>query len=258
MENNNKSDLDILMEDIEHQYGQTVQDQNVVFAAKLIKDRVIDGVIDDNIPVPSVNAAAKTIILMIDRPEIPWEKIAEEPSVKRTLEYLFVRARNHHDEVHDFVKSLLKTHVKGLSPKMVLAFLNIWDFFTRQQRPSSIISIIPHTEHTDVIIDTLHDLIGEETGKMAALVMICAKEEGLIIDDSYASIKEEFPNITKQGYNKYKNGYTFTKQEKTPIISSLRTKICYTKNDDGRIVFLNEGSRKGLFYWIWKKVKSFF
>lgn len=252
-----KDDLDILMEDIEYQYGQNVQDQNIRFALKLVADRVVDDRIDDDIPVPSVNAAAKTIILIVNRPELPWEKIAEEPSVRRTLEYLFVRAHNHHDEVHEFIKRLLYTHVKGLDGKIVLAFLNIWDYFCRQQRPSSFIDNIPHVQHSDRIISALHTLIGNETGKMAALIMTCAKEEGLIIDDSYTSIKEEFPQITKQGYNRYKNHYDFFKEEKDPVITSLRTIIKYRKEDDGRIIFLDDGSRKGFFLWIWRLFRSF-
>ena len=58
---------------------------------------------DDDIPVPSIEAAAKTILLLIDRPELSWETICREQRVKHVMEYLFIRARNHPDEVHRFV-----------------------------------------------------------------------------------------------------------------------------------------------------------
>ena len=49
-------------------------ERNIAYILSLVEARLKeDGELDDEIPVPSVEAAAKTIILLIDRPELPWE-----------------------------------------------------------------------------------------------------------------------------------------------------------------------------------------
>ena len=59
--------------DIAKQYGNTQLDNNIKFILSLYEARLKeDGTIDDKIPVPSVEAAVKTIILLVERPELPW------------------------------------------------------------------------------------------------------------------------------------------------------------------------------------------
>lgn len=110
-----KENIEDISADIELQYGQPNMERNIAYVLSLVEAHATeDGRLDDDIPVPSIEAAAKTILLLIDRPELSWETICREQRVKHVMEYLFIRARNHPDEVHRFVDRLLKQYV----PKM--------------------------------------------------------------------------------------------------------------------------------------------
>ncbi len=78
----------------------------------------------------------KTILLLIDRPELSWETICREQRVKHVMEYLFIRARNHPDEVHRFVDRLLKQYVPKMPSQMVRIYLNAWKHIAGQSRPT--------------------------------------------------------------------------------------------------------------------------
>lgn len=67
----------------------------------LIKQRLQpDGKVDDNIPVPSLEAVAEVMVIMTERPNLTFEQFCEKDrSHKRVIEYLFIRAKNHYDEV---------------------------------------------------------------------------------------------------------------------------------------------------------------
>lgn len=248
--------LDDIFDDIEHEYGKKPVDKNVKFILSLFAKHIKeDGTLDDNIPVPSTEAAAETIILILDHPELSWEKICEKKRVLHTMEYLFIRARNHHDEVKDFVKSLLSKYVKGCTPQMVLQFLNIWDLICLQEKPSTFLDEIVYPDHADEILGVLHEELKHEVGRGAALIMVCAREEGLVRDIAHAKVVTEFPHISKSGYNSYLHE-NFKEKEKTRIISTLRTKISYRKESDGRIVFDDpETSFKSTFLSFWHMFK---
>ena len=71
-----KESIEDINADIELQYGQRNMERNIAYVLSLVESRVKeDGELNDDIPVPSVEAAAKTIMLLIDRPELPWETI---------------------------------------------------------------------------------------------------------------------------------------------------------------------------------------
>ncbi len=74
-----KERIEDISADIELQYGQRNMERNIAYVLSLAEARVRDdGELDDNIPVPSVEAAAKTILLLLDRPELSWETICRE------------------------------------------------------------------------------------------------------------------------------------------------------------------------------------
>ncbi|MCM1078280.1 MAG: hypothetical protein NC414_02200 [Bacteroidales bacterium] len=249
--------VDDIRADIEQQYGRQNTERNARYILSLIEARLKDGKVDDNIPLPSDEAAVKTIILLIERRELPWETICKEPCIRRTMEYLFIRARNHPEEVHEFVSGLLRKHVKGIAPQTVMTFMNIWKDMAYRQRPSSFVEEIQYPEHADRIMETLHFLLRGEVGRGAALVMVCAREEGLVRDIAHSKLKTEFPQVTKTGYNNYLHE-RFTDKEKNRVVSALRTRIGYTKQPDGRIVFLKDNqTRKNLFIQLWLKFKSY-
>ena len=252
-----KEDIEDINADIELQYGQRNMERNIAYILSLVKARLKeDGELDDGISVPSVEAAAKTIILLIDRPELPWETICREKRVKHVVEYLFIRARNHPDEVHDFVDSLLRKYLPEIPPQMIRTYLNAWRQVAGRSKPSGFTEEILYPEHSEKILDTLHFLLQSEVGRGAALVMVCARDEGLVRNIAHAKIVTEFRHVTKTAYNNYLHE-RFTDKEKKNIIGTLRTKIGYTKEDDGRIVFLpGKPSRKSVFVQLWRMIKS--
>ena len=75
--------------------------KNVEYVMSLIKQRLQpDGKVDDNIPVPSLEAVAEVMVIMTERPNLTFEQFCEKDrSHKRVIEYLFIRAKNHYDEV---------------------------------------------------------------------------------------------------------------------------------------------------------------
>lgn len=251
-----KETIEDISADIELQYGKRNMDGNIAYVLSLLKARIKDGVLNDNIPVPSHEAAVKTILLLLDRPELPWETICRENRVRNVMEYLFIRAHSHYDEVHDFVCGLLRNHAKGISPQMVLAFMNVWRYAVSQDRPKRFVDEILYPEYADRILDTLRFLLNGEVGRGAALVMTCARDEGLVRNIAHAIVCTEFKHISKTAYNNYLHE-RFTDKEKKRTIGTLRTKIGYTKEADGRIVFTDlQLSRKGLFFKLWRGIKS--
>ena len=252
-----KETIEDINADIELQYGKRGMERNIAYVLSLAEARIKeDGELDDDIPVPSVEAAVKTVLLLIDRPELPWKTICREQRVKHVMEYLFIRARNHPDEVHDFVYGLLKRHLPEIPPQMVRACLNAWKHIAGQSRPSKFTYEILYPEHAGKILDTLHFLLQGEVGRGAALVMVCARDEGLVRDIAHAKIVTEFCHVTKTAYNTYLHE-RFPDREKNRIIGTLRTKIGYTKEEDGRIVFLpDKPSYKSVFLQLWRMMKS--
>lgn len=82
-----KETIEDISSDIELQYGKKNMDGNIAYVLSLLEARMKDGVLDDNIPVPSQEAAAKTILLLLDRPELSWETICRENRVRNVMEY---------------------------------------------------------------------------------------------------------------------------------------------------------------------------
>lgn len=212
-----KETIEDISADIKLQYGKKNMDGNIAYVLKLFEVRMKDGVLDANIPVPTQEAAAKTILLLLDRPELSWETICRENRVRNVTEYLFIRAHNHYDKVHDFVSGMLRSYVKGISPQIVLTFMNVWRYAVRQDRPTRFVDEILHPEYADRILNTLRFLLDGEVGRGAALVMVCARDEGLVRNLAYAIVSTEFRHISKTAYNNYLHE-RFTDKEKNRTI----------------------------------------
>lgn len=258
-----KNNLDKFYENLDREYGKSIIDKNFEYLKSLVKRRERpDGIIDDSIPVPSLESMAEVIILMTERPNLTYRQICEKDRRhKQVIEYLFIRARNHRDEVKGVVKQLFGKTFPGLSPKMVIAFLKMWEQFWSEQRPTPFVDKILYPEKAEEILETLHFMIDGEIGKGAAIVMFVAREEGLISSCKYNDIKEEFPSIHKQAYNKELSQLEIGGREnfKQPIRVALRSRIGYTKEEDGRIVFVNTSlSPRNLFVALWRWIMSLF
>lgn len=248
---------------IDKEYGKSNTEKNIDYIMSLVKLREQpDKSIDDDIPAPSLQSTAEVIYIVMTRGDIPFEKFCEKDrGHKQVIEYVFIRGVKHRDEIVSFLKQLLSKSIPGLGPKLVLGFIRLLDQFVPKDKPTSFLNVIQFPEKAKEIMDTLHFMTNGEKGKGAALVMLVACEEGLIKSCRYEDIKEEFPSVSQKAYNKELPLLRDKTQEdlKIPIRASLRTRIGYTKKDDGRIVFKKTSmSPRNMLYQFWRWVMSFF
>ena len=258
---NNK--LEEFCKSIDKEYGKSNTEKNIDYIMSLVKLREQpDESIDDDIPAPSLQSTAEVIYIVMTRGDIPFEKFCEKDrGHKQVIEYVFIRGVKHRDEIVAFLKQLLSKSIPGLGPKLVLDFIRLLDQFIPKDKPTSFLNVIQFPEKAKEIMDTLHFMTNGEKGKGAALVMLVACEEGLIKSCRYEDIKEEFPSVSQKAYNKELPLLRDKTQEdlKIPIRASLRTRIGYTKKDDGRIVFKKTSmSPRNMLYQFWRWVMSFF
>ncbi len=258
-----KDKLEAFYESLDKEYGKSIEERNVAYIASLLKLRERpDGTIDDDIQAPSLQSTAEVIILIMNRHDIPYEQFCEKDrGHKRVIEYIFIRGVKHRDEIVTFLKQLLRKSMPGLATKLVLAFIRMYDEYCKEKVSTHFLKLILFPEKAKEIIDTLHFLINGEVGKGAATVMWVTYEEGLISSCKYDDIKDEFTSISQKAYNKeillFRNK---THDEiKEPIRTQLRTRIGYTKLEDGTIEFHNNSlSPRNMFIHIWRWVMSFF
>ena len=258
---NNK--LEEFCKSIDKEYGKSNTEKNIDYIMSLVKLREQpDESIDDDIPAPSLQSTAEVIYIVMTRGDIPFEKFCEKDrGHKQVIEYVFIRGVKHRDEIVAFLKQLLSKSIPGLGPKLVLGFIRLLDQFIPNDKPTSFLNVIQFPEKAKEIMDTLHFMTNGEKGKGAALVMLVACEEGLIKSCRYEDIKEEFPSVSQKAYNKELPLLRDKTQEdlKIPIRASLRTRIGYTKKDDGRIVFKKTSmSPRNMLFQFWRWVMSFF
>ena len=258
---NNK--LEDFCKSIDKEYGKSNTEKNIDYIMSLVKLREQpDKSIDDDIPAPSLQSTAEVIYIVMTRGDIPFEKFCEKDrGHKQVIEYVFIRGVKHRDEIVSFLKQLLNKSIPGLGPKLVLGFIRLLDQFIPKDKPTSFLNVVQFPEKAKEIMDTLHFMTNGEKGKGAALVMLVACEEGLIKSCRYEDIKEEFPSVSQKAYNKELPLLRDKTQEdlKIPIRASLRTRIGYTKKDDGRIVFKKASmSPRNMLYQFWRWVMSYF
>ena len=258
-----KGSFEDFYKNLDKEYGKSIEDRNVDYIMSLVKLREQpDGTIDDNIKAPSLQSTAEVIYIVMTRGDIPFKKFCEKDrGHKQVIEYVFIRGVKHRDEIVSFLKQLLSKSIPGLGPKLVLGFIRLLDQFVPKDKPTSFLNVIQFPEKAKEIMDTLHFMTNGEIGKGAALVMLVACEEGLIKSCRYEDIKEEFPSISQKAYNKELPLLRDKTQEdlKIPIRASLRTRIGYTKKDDGRIVFKKTSmSPRNMLLQFWRWVMSFF
>ena len=258
---NNK--LEEFCKSIDKEYGKSNTEKNIDYIMSLVKLREQpDESIDDDIPAPSLQSTAEVIYIVMTRGDIPFENFCEKDrGHKQVIEYVFIRGVKHRDEIVAFLKQLLSKSIPGLGPKLILGFIRLLDQFIPKDKPTSFLNVIQFPERAKEIMDTLHFMTNGYVGKDAALVMVVAQEEGLIKSCRYEDIKEEFPSIHQKAYNKDLSSLHDKTYEdlKVPIRASLRTRIGYTKKEDGRIVFKKTSvSPRNMLYQFWRWVMSFF
>ena len=258
-----KNQLEEFCKSIDKEYGKSNTEKNIDYVMSLVKQREQpDKSIDDNIPAPSLQSTAEVIYIVMNRADIPFESFCEKHRAhKQVIEYVFIRGVKHRDEIVSYLKQLLSKSIPGLAPKLVLGFIRLLDQFVPKDRPTPFLNVIQFPEKAEEILDTLHFMTNGYVGKDAALVMVVAQEEGLIRSCKYDDIKEEFTSIHQKAYNKDLSSLHDKTYEdlKIPIRTSLRTRIGYTKTEDGRIVFKKTAmSQRNMLFQFWRWVMSFF
>lgn len=258
-----KNKLEEFCKSIDKEYGKSNTEKNIDYVMSLVKQREQpDKSIDDNIPAPSLQSTAEVIYIVMTRGDIPFEKFCEKDrGHKQVIEYVFIRGVKHRDEIVSYLKQLLRMSIPGLAPKLVIGFIRLLDQLAPKGIPVSFLKVVQFPEKAKEILETLRFMTNGEIGKGAALVMLVACEEGLIKSCKYDDIKEAFPSIRPKAYNKELPLLRDKTQEdlKIPIRASLRSRIGYTKKDDGRIIFKKTSmSPRNMLFQFWRWVMSFF
>lgn len=260
-----------IYEELEITYGKpprTTSEKNMIWLKGVLEEHIIEGEFNEDVPKPSLDALAMTLIA-ITTYDIPMEELAaKKPAIKRTLLWFIVKCNNHYDEIDEIMHQLMHKSYKGLKLFMITRMLKIFKWLSMQEIPTKLIEVVLHPEHYDDISEGLHQLISPNKIESAVLYIICAIEDGLLpMDVSRSLMIKEFeltPN--KSAYHRYFSKYfTYaanlneqekkwleTQKEKRKI--TLRSTIGYTRKDDGSIKFLGRilTARNALLYLIAK------
>lgn len=243
-----------IYEELEITYGKpprTTTEKNMIWLKGVLEEHVIEGEFNKDVPKPSLDALAMTLIA-ITTYDIPFEKLAaKKPAIKRTLLWFIVKCNGHYDEIDDTMPQLMHKSYKGLKLIMITRVLKIFKWLSLQKIPTKLVEVVLHPEHYDGISEGLHQLIKPNQIESAVLYIICTIEEGLLpMDVSRSLMIKEFeltPN--KSAYHRYFSKYfTYeadlndgekkwleTQKEKRKI--TLRATIGYIRRNDGSIKF---------------------
>lgn len=245
---------DEIYEDLEVTFGkapQSVEEKNMAWLLKVLGEHINEGVFDENVPKPSLDAVAMTTIAITTYP-IPFEELAaKKPAIKRTLLWLTVKSHGHYDEIDDMMHRLMRKSYKGLKLTMITKVLKIFKWLSLQKPPTKLIEVVTYPEHYDDISEGLHRLIKPNKIEDAVLYIICAIEDGLLpMDISRSLVIKEFDlTANRSAYHRYFSKYLTnyleldqgqkkwleTQKEKRKI--TLRATINYTVGKDGRVKF---------------------
>lgn len=245
-----------IYEELEITYGKpprTTAEKNMIWLKGVLEAHIIEGKFNEDIPKPSLDALAMTLIA-ITTYDIPMEDLAaKKPAIRRTLLWFIVKCNNHYDEIDEIMHQLMHKSHKGLKLEVIIKVLKIFKWLSMQKIPTKLVEVVLHPEHYDDISEGLHQLISPNKIESAVLYIICAIEDGLLpMDVSRSLIIKEFeltPN--RSAYHRYFSKYfTYavdlndqekkwleTQKEKRKI--TLRATIGYTRKDDGSIKFFS-------------------
>ena len=139
--------------------------------------------------------------------------------------------------------------------QMVRIYLNAWKHITGQSRPTKFTDEILYPEHAEKILDTLHFCFRGEVGRGAAPCHGMRKGRG--IGTGHSPCENRYRVLPCDEDRQQLPARAFPTGEKNRIVGTLRTKIGYTKEEDGRIVFLpDKPSYKSVFLQLWRMMKS--
>ena len=242
-----------ISEDLEQQFGKprNVSGENVRFMLSLIKEQSDGTTVNEDVEKPSIDALGMTIMAVMSYQTTPWSELANKPAIRKSLKYIAVRSQNHYDEVEAMMKELMRTHIKGLTQKMVLSFIKVIRALRQEEHPAKLIEYTPFPAYYYQIYHGLHRLIHSGKNEDAALYISCAIEDGILFESiERGLIIDEF-NLTKSGFNKYFLKYHVqapTEREniqrqiegrKKYYFTTLRAELGYVVENDGHVRFLD-------------------
>lgn len=265
--------IEELSEDLEQQFGKprNVTEENIQFMLSLVEEQNDGGLVNEDIPQPSLDALGMTVLAVMSYQTTPWEELAKKPAIRRSLKYIAVRSKNHYDEVELLIKELMRTHTKGLTQKMVFGFIKVINALRQEEHPTKLIEYSPFPAHYYQIFHGLHRLIHAGKNEDAALYISCAIEDRLLYETvERGLIIDEF-DLTKSGFNKYFLKYhvqapteieSIQRQiaaRKKYYFTTLRAEIGYVVEEDGHVRFLDRRlKRKNFFAVIVAYIRSIF
>lgn len=243
-----------IYEELEITYGKpprTTAEKNMIWLKGILEERVIEGKFSEDIPEPSLDALAMTLIAVTTY-DIPFEELAsKKPAIRRTLLWLVVKCDGHYEEIDDMMHRLMHKSYKGLKLFTITRILKIFKQLSLQKIPTKLAQVVTYPEHYDEISEGLHQLINPSKVESAVLYIICAIDDGLLpVDVSRSLMIKEFeltPN--RSAYHRYFSKYftyaaeldgaekRWLETQKERRKTTLRATIGYTRKNDGSIRF---------------------
>ena len=262
-----------ITEDLEQQFGKprNVSEENVRFMLSLVKEQSDDTTVNEDVDKPSLDALGMTVMAVMSYQTTPWEELAKKPAIRRSLKYIVVRIGNHYDEVEALIKELMRTHIKGLTQKMVLGFIRVIRAFSEEESPGKLIDYTPYAAHYNEILEGLHKIIESEHPDDAAAILHCAIEDTILSSTTPRSLLVDEFNLKKSSFDKYFSKYHVDLQFESDHVKkqaeaklqfhrkTLRSTIGYSVDKSGKVEFRNRRlGRKNFFMIIIAYCRSIF
>ena len=265
--------IEELSEDLEQEFGKprNVTTENMRFMLSLVQEQFDGKEVNEDVPVPSLDAMGMTALAVMSYQMTPWSELAKKSAIRRSLKYIAVRGENHYDEVEALVKQLIHTHVKGLSQKMVLGFIKVIRAIRQEEHPTKLIEYTPFPAQYYAISHGLHSLIRGEHPDDAAAIIQCAIDEGILYSTVPRSLIVDEFELKKSSFDKYFSRIQSELKDSNERVrrqgigrmndhrKSLRNAIGYTLDSGGKVHFYNRKlGRKNFFAVIVAYCRSIF
>ena len=266
-------DINELSEDLEQTFGKArnVTEENVRFMLSLVEEQSDGQTVDEDVPKPSVDAMAQTILAVMSYQTTPWSQLAKKPLIRRSLKFIAVRSQSHYDEVEGLIKEVLRKHAEGLNSTMVCGFIKIIRALKDEEKPNRLVEYTPFPERFHAINRGLHQLIDASHPDNAAAVIHCAIDDGILYDNIPRKVIAEEFGLKKSSLDKYFSKYHINLPNESPAVrkqaeallqyrrKSLRNAVGYTVTSEGEVHFYDRNlGRRSLFSVITAYCRSIF
>lgn len=254
-----------LEEDLESTFGESrrTTDDNIRYMIHLLEENTKEGKINLDYPEPSMQAVCVTLVAIYKYADMPWEKLAEtKPAIKRTFTYVVINSKGNMDKVESLLhQAYFKIGNRKMST-IVMMVIKALKMLAKEDRPTRLIDHISEPSRYDAISYGLHKMIREGQDKDAAICILAAIEDGLLVADTPRSVLVEEFKLNKSGFNKYYSKFQHEgqplKSDEPRILSlkkanykaSLRALIGYEVKEGGGLKFHSRGLKRRNFVTI--------